>query len=1253
MNSVLLWVGGLLVAVLALLFAVPYVVDWNSYRGVFEEEASRLLGRDVRVGGRVDLRLLPRPFVRFEKVRIADVGAMQGEPFFRAESFTLWLSLPPLLRGAIEANDVELDRPTLSLAVDERGIGNWKSLQISPGALPFVPSDVALQAVRINDGTVMLRDLASRSSLTLTKIDGELSAPALNGPFRFRGDLLAGGERHEVRLNTSTVEADGKLRLKSTVRTLESQNSFALDGQISEPAGRLRLEGALTAKLPLAPAGLPGTAAASGAAGRGAAAAVFELKAQLGADSAGIKLSDLTLGFEQDGRPQLLSGSLATSWGEGRTTAVDLTSRWLDLDRIAGGGGQPLGAVRDFAARLAALMPGDGTSRAAIAIEQVNLGGEAVSAVNLALVRRGGVLELEELSGLVPGNGRLAVQGRFGAAQGKAPPPFEGALSVRGASFSRMLAWAFPGQALVAPGKADTAFALAGSLSLSAERVGISQATLELPQSRLTGGIVQQSGKDAELAITLDGDTIDLALLAPELIRLEAWQRLLAGEGAKGDGEPGLLERHANGGMLRLDVRAGRLVDGTAVLHDVAATIATGRGRLEIPGLRLRTGEGLAIDLTAALDSTGGRRHGTLSGWATAPGREAAAQLAQQLEALLPSSRLALPADSIAHLAPMEFGFKATLARAPGQRITVVGDGTAAGSRTSGTVVLDGGMEGWRKAGVDIRAEVDSPNLVDFMRRVHGRAAGRGAAEGSAPGKLTIRIAGPSAEAMAALADIDSGAVKATFRGRARAPEGAPGTDVDGELTLSTRDVAAAIEIIEPDIPVRPRGLAAQGTLGIARAGNVVRLMPRRLDVGGAQVAGEISHATEAGLSRVGGRLAMARASVLELAGPVLDQQRGRDRSEDGGLPSVWPDAAFDFSGLDGVAGQVVLTFGRLEIADGLALADATMDVEFGAGRISVPRLQGVGLSGAFTGRVLLEKAPGGAALQVAGRLGPLPLAAAMGPVAGKQAQGEATLEFDARGRGGSVRALASALAGSGTAAIANGRIPGLGPAAIDAVADQSVAGAAAASRQDMIAAVRRALTGSELAAGNKRVAIEISDGAARVAPFEIAIEGGRASNTTTVDLLGLKADSEWVLTSTRRRAGTGGSGELPGVSLVYVGPLKDVLASEPRVGVDALERELAVRRMERDVDKLEEMRRQDEDRTKRDRELREGTGGGTGAGSNVDGAPVIEAPLPIPGEKAEVPAARPANGAGKRAPATETARPKLRSLEEILQRSE
>jgi uncharacterized protein involved in outer membrane biogenesis len=101
MNNALLYLGGILITALAVLFAAPRFVDWNSYRGIFEEEASRILGREVRVGGAVNVRLLPAPFVSFEKLRIADVGDGGGNSIIRVESFTMWLSVPPLLRGVL------------------------------------------------------------------------------------------------------------------------------------------------------------------------------------------------------------------------------------------------------------------------------------------------------------------------------------------------------------------------------------------------------------------------------------------------------------------------------------------------------------------------------------------------------------------------------------------------------------------------------------------------------------------------------------------------------------------------------------------------------------------------------------------------------------------------------------------------------------------------------------------------------------------------------------------------------------------------------------------------------------------------------------------------------------------------------------------------------------------------------------------------------------------------------------------------
>ena len=55
--------GFAIALILALLAALvgPLFIDWNNYRPRFESEASRLVGLPVRVGGAIDVRILPTP----------------------------------------------------------------------------------------------------------------------------------------------------------------------------------------------------------------------------------------------------------------------------------------------------------------------------------------------------------------------------------------------------------------------------------------------------------------------------------------------------------------------------------------------------------------------------------------------------------------------------------------------------------------------------------------------------------------------------------------------------------------------------------------------------------------------------------------------------------------------------------------------------------------------------------------------------------------------------------------------------------------------------------------------------------------------------------------------------------------------------------------------------------------------------------------------------------------------------------------
>src|SRR5262249_49554027 len=214
-------------------------------------------------------------------------------------------------------------------------------------------------------------------------------APALEGPYRLRGAFDGGGESHEIRIATARPEGDGSLRFKALLRASGTDASYALEGRLIDIMGRPHVDADLSARLPLA--GLLRTAPGRGAtppaaedqtkARRGEPA--FELKAGVKADAAGATFSDLALSFEQDGRPQLISGKVTTQWRDDLTLEMSLSSRWLDLDPIAGTGEDagPLDSIIPLALKLRDLLPSEARSHAFFSIDQANVGREAVSGV--------------------------------------------------------------------------------------------------------------------------------------------------------------------------------------------------------------------------------------------------------------------------------------------------------------------------------------------------------------------------------------------------------------------------------------------------------------------------------------------------------------------------------------------------------------------------------------------------------------------------------------------------------------------------------------------------------------------------------------------------------------------------------------------------------------------------------------------------------------------------------------------------------
>ena len=1190
MSNIIVAIAVFLITVIGALFAVPYFVDWNGYRSVFEEEATRLLGREVRVGGAVNLHLLPTPYFRFEKVRIADASVNLQEPFFRTDSLTIKLAIPPMIRGVVEANEIELQRPILRLALDGGDGWNWQSFGQVLGKSAYLPANVSLNSVKIVDGALAVHGPDGAERTRFEGFNGEFSAPALEGPYRLRGTFgTAGAERELTHWHGAGAKATARCVSRPSCAVDAGASTYTLDGRLVDLTGKPRIEGELTARLPIAglwqapPRGTPGAPKKSvGTDGADKGEAAFDLRAAVRADPGGATLTDLALSFEQDGRPQLITGELKASWREALAVETSLASRWLDLDRIAGAGegASPLDSIIPLAVGLRDLLPSESRSRATFAIDQANVGHEAVSGLRLVLTRTDDRLAIEELRLGLPGGSRGELQGVVTGPPDA--PVFDGSIGLRGTSLVRFLGWATAGAVTFDP-KGDGTFGVRAQLSISTGRAAARNIVADLSGTAISAEAQYRWEGRPEVTLTLEGPQLDARAFIPagsslgDVFDVVLHGPLMGQATTKGLGaaRPGWRGAQTDA-FIR--VSAGQLITAARTYRDVAVEVELKGGRLRVPLLRVASDEGFSLELEGEVDDAASRPKGSVRALVSADSGRAIAPLAELLgipEAFRPDARRAQAMVPLRLGGSMTFGVRTPTSA----DLSLDGETNGAGVKLSAR--LDGGPAGWRSGPADVTGLVEGNDAQAISALlVPSAAAGRAANAGS--GRAVVKASGVPGEGMVALASMETGDLALNFRGRLTAGEDR--NSAAGDLDIRATDGARIAALAGLTPPLRLDGMPMAGTLRFAIDRTSIALERLALNVAGSDVKGRLRIGSVGARRRVEASLDVDELSLARMLGLLQDQRLAVAAAAEtavSGRQSVWSDEPFDAAVLDGFEGSVKLTAKRFLVADGISLRPASLDIALQGGKIEVKQLEGGCLGGRCNATLSIAKAQAGVEVSGSLRVTGGTLESLAGNAADKRgASGTigGTIEFAGKGIG--PRSVLSVLQGSGTLQLGDARLGTLWPGAVG----QAVEAALKADPDSMPAVLKRTLAAG-LGGGELPLAgpfgLEIADGRLAAKAFAIDTAEGRAQGAATLDLKTLQVESDWRL----EPLAAGDKAALPGVTVSYRGPVAALASLEPRINSEALERELAVRRMERDVEELERLRRLDEARRREEME--------------------------------------------------------------------
>ena len=305
---------GLAIAfIIALVAALigPYFIDWNQFRPQFEAEATRIIGAPVRVGGKLDARLLPAPSLQLRSVM---VGGANDLGKVRAGKLDVEFSLGSLMRGEVRATELTINGMSLDLGLDAKGRVD----------LPATTGTVNLGSLAIDrlnlTGRIALHDAASRSTLELTDIAFSGDVRSLAGSVRGDGNFTLSDIRYPFRVSSGQGPDGNGTRIHLNIDP--GQRAFAadLDGILNFDARAPRFEGAVTL----------GTPAQKGRSDE----LPWRIAAKVKADYSAARLEQVEVTYGAEDRALKLAGSGDIRFGAAPLLRAALSARQLDADKF-------------------------------------------------------------------------------------------------------------------------------------------------------------------------------------------------------------------------------------------------------------------------------------------------------------------------------------------------------------------------------------------------------------------------------------------------------------------------------------------------------------------------------------------------------------------------------------------------------------------------------------------------------------------------------------------------------------------------------------------------------------------------------------------------------------------------------------------------------------------------------------------------------------------------------------------------------
>jgi hypothetical protein len=475
----------LILAIVAAL-AAPAYVNWNDWRATFESHATALTGTPVRIRGRIEASILPTPAFVFRDVAIGDPDKGTG---VRVGEVRGILSLGPLLRGVLEAEEFVLSRPAMRLTAqaDDR--------PILPAVLAAARATgaVALARVTVERGSLVIDDRTSGELVILDEVSAEGELRGREGPMRVDATFLRDGRRWMLRASAGRFSEEGTGRIRIALERALDGTLFDAEGMLALANGAPRFDGKVSANRRRSP-GLP-----------------WQVNANVKASETSVVLDSFALTVGANAAPIDLAGQIRFEPRRGGRIEGALGARRIDLDPGSGEAAKSLAGAAALRDVLALLNDLSLQGRIDLSADAIVAGGGTLRDVKAELALQENTLALGRFEARLPGRATLTASGS--STKGAI---FDGEVLLEAEDTSALLRWAI-GE--VVPAMPDSpALRLAGKIDWVNGRITVSGLALALGEAKINGRIettLADGKKRTRIEANLSANGVDLDRVMP------------------------------------------------------------------------------------------------------------------------------------------------------------------------------------------------------------------------------------------------------------------------------------------------------------------------------------------------------------------------------------------------------------------------------------------------------------------------------------------------------------------------------------------------------------------------------------------------------------------------------------------------------------------------------------------------------------------------------------------------------------------